>query len=103
MVNVKEDYSDFCFVVSHFLEVPFYVYAYNMSNLLVISLYQLYLEQKENFIPKYVKLLSLGSSLSPTEMLVELDIDLNDPSFWQKGIEFLSEKIEELSKLVETY
>jgi oligoendopeptidase F len=72
-----------------------------MSNLLVISLYQLYLEQKENFIPKYVKLLSLGSSLSPTEMLAELDIDLNDPSFWAKGIDFLSEKIEELSKLVE--
>ncbi len=98
--NIKEDYANYCFVVSHFLQVPFYVYAYNMSNLLVISLYQLYLEQKEDFVPKFVNLLSVGSSLSPEEMLFEIGIDLNDSSFWQKGINYLSDKIEELEKLI---
>lgn len=98
--NINEDYANYCFVVSHFLQVPFYVYAYNMSNLLVISLYQLYLEQKEDFVPKFVNLLSVGSSLSPEEMLSEIGIDLNDSSFWQKGIDYLSNKIEELEKLV---
>ncbi|KKN11650.1 hypothetical protein LCGC14_1024400 [marine sediment metagenome] len=98
--NIKEDYANYCFVVSHFLQVPFYVYAYNMSNLLVISLYQLYLEQKEDFVPKFVNLLSVGSSLSPEEMLSEIGIDLNDSSFWQKGINYLSDKIEELEKLI---
>jgi len=101
MTNIKEEYANYIFVVSHFLEVPFYVYAYNMSNLLVISIYQMYLEQKEEFVPKYLKLLSLGSSLSPEEMLAEIGINLNDLTFWEKGIKYLSDKIEELEKLVE--
>ncbi|MFX1572831.1 MAG: M3 family oligoendopeptidase [Promethearchaeota archaeon] len=99
--NIEKDYSSYCFVVPHFLQEPFYVYAYNMSNLLVISIYQMYLEQKEKFVPKYLKLLSIGSSLSPEKMLSEIDIDLNDSSFWQKGIKYLSDKIDELEKLVE--
>jgi len=101
MTNLREEYANFIFVVSHFINVPYYVYAYNMSNLLVISIYQLYLEQKEEFIPKYLKLLSLGSSLSPEELLAEIGINLNDPSFWEKGIKYLSDKIDELKKLVE--
>jgi len=99
--NIREDYANYCFVVPHFLQVPFYVYAYNMSNLLVISIYQLYLEQKENFIPKFIKLLTVGSSLTPEEMLSEIGIDLKDSSFWQKGINYLSDKIKELEQLVE--
>ncbi len=101
MTNIREEYANYIFVVPHFLTVPFYVYAYNMSNLLVISIYQMYLEQKEAFVPKYLKLLSLGSSLSPEEMLTEIGIDLNDPTFWEKGIKFLSDKIDELADLVE--
>ena len=100
MTNLREEYANYIFVVPHFLNVPFYVYAYNMSNLLVISIYQMYLEQKEEFVPKYLKLLSLGSSLSPEEMLAEIGINLNDPSFWEKGIKYLSDKIDELEKLV---
>ncbi|MFW9882223.1 MAG: M3 family metallopeptidase, partial [Candidatus Thorarchaeota archaeon] len=99
--NIREDYANYCFVVPHFLQVPFYVYAYNMSNLLVISIYQLYLEQKESFVPKFIKLLSFGGLLTPEEMLSGIGIDLKIPSFWQKGINYLSEKIEELARLLE--
>ncbi|MFX0021410.1 MAG: M3 family oligoendopeptidase [Candidatus Hermodarchaeota archaeon] len=98
--NINEEYANYCFVVPHFLQVPFYVYAYNMANLLVISIYQLYLEQKEEFVPKYLKLLSIGSSLSPEEMLAEIGINLNDPTFWEKGVKYLSDKIDELEELV---
>ncbi|UCC19577.1 MAG: M3 family oligoendopeptidase [Promethearchaeota archaeon] len=100
ITKIKEEYENYVFVVPHFLSVPFYVYAYNMSNLLVISIYQLYLEEKEKFVPKYLKLLSIGSSLSPEEMLSEIGINLDDPSFWEKGIKYLSDKIDELEKLV---
>jgi len=34
-------------------------------------------------------------------MLAEIGINLNDPSFWEKGIQYLSDKIDELEKLVE--
>jgi len=99
--NIRDDYASYCFVIPHFLQVPFYVYAYNMSNLMVISIYQLYIEQKEKFIPKFIKLLSVGSSLTPEEMLSEIGIDLNDSSFWQEGMNYLSDKIDELEQLVE--
>ncbi|MFX1364772.1 MAG: M3 family metallopeptidase [Promethearchaeota archaeon] len=102
MTNIREEYANYIFVVPHFITTPFYVYAYNMSNLLVISLYQMYLEQKEDFVPKYLKLLSLGSSLSPEEMLSEININLNDSTFWEKGLKYLSDKIDELENLVET-
>jgi len=102
MTNIEEEYKNYVFVVSHFLQVPFYVYAYNMSNLLVISIYQQYLEQREAFVPKLLKILSVGRSLTPEEMLSEIGIDLDDSSFWQKGIKYLSDKIDELERLVDS-
>jgi oligoendopeptidase F len=99
--NIKQDYASYCFVIPHFLNDPFYVYAYNMSNLLVISLYQLYLENESTIVPRYLKLLSMGNSVTPEEMLADIGINLNDPSFWQKGIDYLAKKISELEKLIE--
>jgi len=98
--NIKEDYEIYCFVVSHFIQVPFYVYAYNMANLLVIALYQMYLEEKDEFKPKFVKLLSVGTSLTPEQMLAEIGVDLNDPTFWQKGINYLTNQIDKLEELL---
>ena len=100
VMNIAEDYASYCFVVPHFLHDPFYVYAYNMSNLLVISLYQMYLEEGENFVPKFLKLLAIGCSRTPQEMLSDIGIDLNDSSFWQKGIKFLAAKVSELESLI---
>ena len=99
--NIAEDYANYVFVIPHFLNDPFYVYAYNMSNLLVIALYQIYLEKKDEFVPKFIKLLKVGSSLSPEDMLKLVDIDLSDSSFWGKGIQYLMDKVNELEKLVE--
>jgi len=100
--KIKEEYSHYAFVVNHFLHTPFYVYAYNMSNLMVIALYQLYLEKgKEYFIPRYKKLLSSGGSATPQEMLKEFEIDLKDAEFWKKGLKYLESKIDELEKLIQ--
>lgn len=100
--SIEEMYSHFVFVISHFLHTPFYVYAYNMSNLLVIALYQLYLEKgQEWFVPKYKELLAVGSSLTPQEMLDPFGVDLADPSFWKKGLKYLEKQIEMIEKLIE--
>ncbi len=98
--HIKEDYASYWSVVSHFIHVPFYVYAYNMSNLLVIALYQTYLEQGKKFVPKFINMLSVGTSLTPAEMLAEMDIDLDEPTFWNKGIDYLKNKIDELEDLL---
>lgn len=98
--HIKDDYASYWSVVSHFIHVPFYVYAYNMSNLLVIALYQMYLEQGKKFVPKFINMLSIGTSLTPVEMLAEMDIDLDEPTFWNKGIDYLKTKIDELEDLL---
>lgn len=98
--NIKEDYDSYWSVISHYIHVPFYVYAYNMSNLMVIALYQMYLEQQKEFVPKFIELLSIGTSKTPAEMLAKMNIDLDDATFWKKGIDYLSSKIDELEGLL---
>ncbi|MFA5878582.1 MAG: M3 family oligoendopeptidase, partial [Candidatus Margulisiibacteriota bacterium] len=44
--------------IPHIFEVPFYVYAYNFGNLLVLAMYEKYLEEGKSFIPKYKEFLA---------------------------------------------
>ena len=60
----------------------------------------MYLEEGEEFVPKLTKLLSVGISKTPAEMLGEVGIDLDDPNFWNKGINYLSAKVSELEELL---
>ena len=46
--------------VSHFHNVPFYVYSYAFADLVVGSLYGVYAEQLEGFEEKLLELLSAG-------------------------------------------
>ncbi|HPE67758.1 MAG TPA: M3 family oligoendopeptidase [Thermotogota bacterium] len=82
--------------VPHFFGVPFYVYAYNFANLLVISLYEKYLEEGASFKPLYLELLQSGGKDKPERLLAKLGIDLQDPGFWQKGFDFIARMLDEL-------
>ncbi len=75
--------------VPHFFHTPFYCYAYDFAQLMVLSLYQRYKEGMPNFKEKYVKLLEAGGSDSPQNLLKPFGIDLKDPNFWQGGFEFV--------------
>jgi oligoendopeptidase F len=88
-------------IVQHMFLWPFYVYAYNFAQLVVLSLYQKYLEEGEKFKPVYYKILETGSSRTPAEILGLAGIDPHDKSFWQKGFDFMRTRwIEPLEKLV---
>jgi oligoendopeptidase F len=80
--------------------VPFYVYAYNFGNLLVLALYKQYLEEGESFKPKYKKFLSLGSSASPADITAVVGADINDPDFWRKSLKYIESLIDQLEELV---
>ena len=77
------------------------VYAYNMSNLLVLALYGLYLEEGDSFIPKFKKLLTARKAETPEDMLNEIGIDIRDKSFWNKGLNYLEGMIDQLEELLE--
>jgi oligoendopeptidase F len=86
--------------ISHFIHSRFYCYSYVFGELLVLALYQKYLEEGEAFVPRYLELLSHGGSRSPAELLAPFGIDLTDPDFWQKGYDFVGGLLRELRELV---
>lgn len=87
--------------IPHMVAVPFYVYAYNFANLLVMALVQQYQEEGRAFIPKLKKLLSLGSVASPTEITAVVGADINHPKFWKKGFQYIESLLQELETLVQ--
>ena len=86
--------------IPHIFNVPFYVYAYNFGNLLVLALYQQYLDEGESFKPKYKKFLSMGSSASPADITDIVGADINDPGFWRKSLKYIESLIDQLEELV---
>lgn len=86
--------------VGHFFFLPFYVYAYSFADCLVNSLYQVYSEGKvTNFADKYLKLLSQTAIGDYETILKPFNLNPNDPSFWQKGLDLISSYIDELERL----
>ncbi len=100
-VELTDDYGWWWSYVLHFVHYPFYCYAYAFGELLVLALYGLYQEQGEEFVPKYIKLLSKGGSEDPKDLLAEIGVDITDPEFWQKGLSVLWEHLDTMEKLLE--
>lgn len=100
-VTMREEYSQWWSYVPHFLGTPGYVYAYAFGELLVLALYNVYEQTGESFIPKYVELLASGDSDYPEKLLAEVGVDLNDPDFWNKGIDLIRKLIEQEKALAQ--
>ena len=85
--------------IPHFYHTPFYCYAYSFGQLLVLSLYRRYQEEGDAFKPKYLKLLAYGGSARPEDILREVDVDMTDPAFWQKGFDVVRDMVEALEEI----
>ncbi len=97
-VTLGDHYRVWWSYIPHFLHTPGYVYSYAFGELLVLSLYRIYQEEGPAFIPKYLHLLSQGGSQSPYELLAPFNIDLNDSSFWQGGLQVIEEMLTEVER-----
>jgi len=95
-VRISNEYKWEWATIPHIFNVPFYVYAYNFANLLVIALYEKYLKEGKQMIPGYFQLLESGGCDRPDRLLAHLGIDLTDPSFWQNGFDYIGRLIDEL-------
>jgi oligoendopeptidase F len=98
-VEMIEPYAWGWSYISHFIHARFYCYSYTFAELLVLSLYQKYLQEGAAFIPAYEAILASGGSLSPGDTVKPAGIDLDDPEFWQKGYDVLKGLIGELKAL----
>jgi oligoendopeptidase F len=95
-MKLSDDFRYEWLYIPHFYHSPFYCYAYSFGNLLVLSLYQQFKKEGNEFIPKYLRILSSGGSRKPEDLLQENGIDITKERFWQKGFDFVNEHIQNL-------
>ena len=98
-VDISDEFSLEWLVIPHIYQVPFYVYAYAFGQLLVLALYQQFLEEGEAFKPRYLKILAAGGSDSPVRILGRAGIDIHSREFWQGGFDVLKKSIQDLEEL----
>lgn len=100
-VEIQPDYQWEWATIPHIFHTPFYVYSYNFAQLLVIALYEQYLQKGESFKAGYFKLLESGSNASPSELLKNVGITIEDSNFWQSGFDYIRKHLlDELKALV---
>ena len=89
--------------ISHFIGSPFYVYAYSLGELLVLSLFQQSKRDGAAFAAKYLGMLEAGGSLTPQELVSKVGVTLTDPAFWQGGFDALSVLVDDFEALWHEY
>ena len=95
-VTLSEDYSIWWSYIPHFLNSPGYVYSYAFGELLVLALYNLYLQDRVSFVPKYLKLLKAGGGNTPPNLLQPFGVDLKDPAFWAGGLAVIDDMLRQI-------
>lgn len=98
-VELGDQHRSWWSYVSHFISVPFYVYAYSFGELLVLSLYQMAKVEGPAFEEKYVRLLKLGGSRSPADLMQTVGVDLKSEAFWKGGFEAMEKLVAEFERL----
>ncbi len=98
-VELGEHYSIWWSYIPHFLHSPGYVYAYAFGELLVLALYSEFMNNPHNFADRYLNLLSAGGSDWPNVLLQKMNINLQDPNFWNKGLDAIQAWIEQAEAL----
>jgi len=98
-VEVPDEFRWEWVSIPHIYDVPFYVYAYAFGQLLVLALYRQYQAEGQDFIPRYLELLSAGGSASPNAILTRAGLGMDQRAFWQGGFETLTARIQALEKL----
>lgn len=95
-VGLTRDYDLWWSYIPHFIHSPFYVYAYAFGELLTLSLYEQYVQQRPGFVEHYLDILGAGASADPQTILKPLGVDLTRRAFWQGGIDVIARMVSEL-------
>lgn len=98
-VRLGEDHAWWWLYIPHFINSPFYVYAYACGELLVLSLYARYKREGAPFIEQYFDFLAAGGSRTPEELLSALGIDPLQKEFWQGGVDLIRDMVAQAREL----
>ena len=81
--------------------LSYYNFPYAFGGLFARSLYAMYLEEGESFVPKYKQLLHATTVMDAEEAAAICGVDLTDKAFWARGLESFKEEINEFVALLE--
>ena len=95
-VNLGDGYEVYWTYVPHFIQSPFYVYAYAFGDCLVNSLYAVYENSADGFQERYLDMLRAGGTKHHKELLAPFGLDASDPGFWAMGLGVVERMIDEL-------
>jgi len=93
-VEITDGYRAWWSYIPHFIGTPGYVYAYAYGQLLALSVYRQYEQQGPGFVPRYLELLSAGGSDNPEALASIVDCDLDDPGFWDGGLDIIEAQLD---------
>jgi oligoendopeptidase F len=93
-VQISDGYRSWWSYIPHFIGSPGYVYAYAYGLLLALAVYERYQLQGAELVPRYLELLAAGGSKSPSELGAIVGIDLDDPGFWDAGLDLVERQLE---------
>ena len=87
--------------IPHFImQDTYYLYQYSIGTAIATNIAYRILMNEENIVSKYKKFLSCGNSISIKEALKYLDIDLENGEYIDYSIELLSEKMDDMSRML---
>ena len=98
-IELKPGYETFWCYIPHFINSPFYVYAYAFGDCLVNSLYAVYENAAPGFAERYLAMLAAGGTKHYSELLAPFGLNARDPAFWQGGLGVIDRMITELEGL----
>ena len=97
-LKLTDNYRLWWSYIPHFYHSPFYCYAYAYAALLVFSLFQLYREGFPNFKPLYIQFLKEGGAVPPVEQFKRFGLNLEEPTFWRKGLTLVEELLSQFEE-----
>ncbi len=100
-VELTPEYRRWWTYIGHFVHTPFYCYAYSFGELLVLALWSRYRKEGPSFVPRYLELLSAGGTDTPEMLIERVGLDLNDPDFWDSGLDILAEMLADAERITE--
>ena len=85
----------------HYYGPTFYNFPYAFGGLFARGLYAKYLQEGEQFVPKYKKLLYTTPIASAEDTAKVADIDLTKKEFWCSALQTIADQIDEFCRLAE--
>lgn len=98
-IKLNDGYEYWWAYISHFVHVPFYVYAYSFGDLLVSSLMEKRRQDPAGFTPLYAQLLAAGGTRTYVEALAPFGLNPREKAFWKLGCARLESLIDQFEAL----